>query len=139
MLLRDALDTRRLVLDVPTDALVRCDPDKLVQVLVNLLSNAIEATPAGGALGMRFTRREGGCELCVWDTGEGFSVDAAQLFAPWYSTKPRGTGLGLAITHRIVRAHEWDVTAARVDGRTEFRIAVRAGDLVEHSRDRAAE
>ena len=70
----------------------------------------------------------------MWDDGPGFEGDAAELFAPWFTTKPRGTGLGLAITQRIVRAHGWTIDATRVDGRTRFVVLVPASDLVDVAR-----
>jgi signal transduction histidine kinase len=130
LLLRDALGERPIVLGVDEDATVRADEDKLMQILLNLLANAIDATAAGGEVGLSFRATATGGELSVWDTGPGFVGEPAKLFAPWYTTKPKGSGLGLAITYRLVRSHGWDVAAGRRDGRTVFSIAVPAADLV---------
>ncbi len=129
-LLRDALDGRRLELDIPRGLRLRCDHDKVIQVLVNLVSNALEASPADGAVGLRWRSRRGGGQLVVWDEGSGFEGDPARLFAPWHTTKKHGTGLGLAITYRLVRAHDWMVRAERKGNQTHFVVDVRAEDIV---------
>ena len=144
VLLRDALAGRRFEVSVPEWVVLRCDADQATQIVVNLVSNALDAAGVAGAVGIQW-REAGhassprdasdpagtGGELVVWDTGPGFDGDAAQLFAPWFTTKPRGTGLGLAITQRIVRAHGWSIDARRVDGRTQFVIAVTAADRAD--------
>lgn len=130
-LLRDSLDRRRIETDLGRKVALRCDADKMTQVLANLLSNALEACGPNGRIGVAWRPLEhGGGELMVWDDGPGFVGDPARLFAPWYTTKPRGTGLGLAITHRLVRAHGWSVAAQRHDTRTQFVVTVRAEDVV---------
>jgi signal transduction histidine kinase len=134
MLLRDSLVGRVLAVDVPDYVVLRCDPDQATQVLVNLMANAIEATGPGGRIGVIWTAGEEGGELVVWDDGTGFTGDASQLFAPWFTTKPRGTGLGLAITQRIVRAHGWSIDVARAEGRTRFVVSVSASDIVNADR-----
>ncbi len=129
-LLRDSLGKLRIELAIGPDATLRCDPDKLTQVLVNLFSNALEACGPNGRAGIAWRATPQGGELSVWDDGPGFLGDASRLFAPWYTTKPRGTGLGLAITHRLVRAHGWSISAQRREAHTVFAIAVRAEDIV---------
>jgi signal transduction histidine kinase len=129
-LLGDSLNRRRIEVRLGPSATLRCDPDKMTQVLVNLLSNALEACGPNGRLGVEWQPRADGGELTVWDDGPGFVGDASRLFAPWYTTKPRGTGLGLAITHRLVRAHGWSIAAQRRDARTMFAVTVRAEDVV---------
>lgn len=88
------------------------DANQLQQVLINLLVNAIEASPAGGRveIGAVAEARDGrpGVRITVRDTGPGVPPDLrAAVFRPFFSTKPRGqgTGLGLAICHDIVRDH----------------------------------
>ena len=129
-LLRDALSSRSLEFEVNPSVVVRCDLDKVIQVLVNLISNALEAAGAQGRVGVTWHETDAGGELVVWDDGPGFLGDPARLFAPWFTTKQRGTGLGLAIAHRLVRAHGWNITAQRRDDRTAFVITVRREDIV---------
>ena len=129
MLLRDALAGRPLDVRVPAETTLRCDPDQATQVLVNLVANAIDATGGRGRIGVTWRQRDADAELVVWDDGPGFDVDAAQLFVPWFTTKPRGTGLGLAITHRIVRAHGWSIDVVRAEGQTRFVVAIPRTDV----------
>ncbi len=129
-LLREALGGRTLALEVSSEAALRCDAHHATQLLVNLVANAIDATGAGGTVGVTWAAGPAGAKLVVWDDGPGFEGDAARLFAPWFTTKPRGTGLGLAITQRIVRAHGWSIDAARADGRTCFVVSIPTSDVV---------
>jgi nitrogen-specific signal transduction histidine kinase len=129
-LLRDSLGRLAIEVELAADATLHCDPDKLTQVLVNLISNAVEACGQNGRAGITWRATADGGELAVWDDGPGFGADAGRLFAPWYTTKQRGTGLGLAITHRLVRAHGWSIAAQRREGHTYFAIAVRTEDIV---------
>jgi signal transduction histidine kinase len=138
VLLRDALGTRDLELSVPEGVGLRCNPDQATQVLANLVSNALEAVGPRGRVGIAWESHGDGADLVVWDDGPGFEGDASQLFAPWFTTKPRGTGLGLAITQRIVRAHGWSVDAMRLEGRTRFVIAIPASDVVNATAARRA-
>jgi hypothetical protein len=91
---------------------VIADPQQIQQVLVNLLLNAIQATPAGGRIFIRACgcdRRPAPSYACVEieDTGKGLTEEeAAKAFQPFFSTKPQGTGLGLAIAKQIVESHQ---------------------------------
>lgn len=129
-LLRDALGDRELQLAVPELAEIACDSDQVLQVLVNLISNGLQATGESGHVGVSWSRSTKGAELVVWDDGPGFEGDGSKLFAPWYTTKTGGTGLGLAITHRLVRAHGWNIVAQRRDDRTRFVVQIRAEDII---------
>jgi signal transduction histidine kinase len=131
MLLRDQLGKREVDVRVSGAEELRCDPDQVTQILVNLLSNGLDAAGDKGAVGVVWTATREGAELVVWDTGPGITGDPARIFAPWYTTKPRGTGLGLAITQRIVRAHGWTIDPERRDGKTRLVISIPAADVVE--------
>ncbi|MFT3769841.1 MAG: HAMP domain-containing sensor histidine kinase [Minicystis sp.] len=130
-LLRDQLGARRLEVELGGARAIRCDVDQTTQVLVNLVSNALDAAGPGGRVGVTFAIAGDKAVLTVWDDGPGFTGDPGRVFAPWYTTKPRGTGLGLAITQRIVRAHGWKIDPDRRDGRTRFLIEVPQTDLVQ--------
>ncbi len=83
------------------------DPDKIKQVLLNLLLNAIEAMKKGGMLSVEMKRNHNHIEILVTDTGIGMPEDnLARIFDPYFTTKPTGTGLGLAIAHKIIEAHD---------------------------------
>jgi len=88
------------------------DKDQMVQVLVNLISNAYAAMPDGGKL----TITTGGNDFQVWfsiaDTGIGIPKEnMPKLFQPFFTTKKmgKGTGLGLAVTYGIVKMHRGDI------------------------------
>ena len=102
------------------------DEAQLRQALLNLLRNAREAMPSGGAIEVRVVAEGMSVVVDVDDRGGGIS-DAirARVFDPFFSTKGEGTGLGLAITRHIVEAHGGHVTCdAREGGGTRFRIAL---------------
>jgi signal transduction histidine kinase/CheY-like chemotaxis protein len=111
----------RFALSLPPDLPdhVRGDPQKLRQVLDNLLANAVKFTPAG-TVGLTVTRAGDHCRFVVTDTGVGLSAaDLAKLFVPFEQAANRpagaaGTGLGLVITRRLVEllGGELKVTSA---------------------------
>jgi two-component system sensor histidine kinase HydH len=91
---------------------VRLDPDRLSQVLLNLLLNGVEAMAPGGVLTVSAGETADGRRLAirVSDTGGGIRPeDLSHVFEPYFTTKPSGTGLGLAIAHNIVEAMGGDI------------------------------
>ncbi|MBI2525058.1 MAG: PAS domain-containing protein [Candidatus Rokubacteria bacterium] len=86
------------------------DEGQLSQVFLNVMINALQAMPNGGALAVT-TRRDGGwAEVSVRDTGPGIAEDVLpHVFDPYFTTRPSGVGLGLAIAHRIVQGHEGSI------------------------------
>ncbi|HZR82678.1 MAG TPA: HAMP domain-containing sensor histidine kinase [Candidatus Binatia bacterium] len=111
---------------------VRADREKLRQVLINLLENALDALESRSdarRLGLALRRANGACRVTVDDNGPGVPEDALpRLFEPFFSLKQTGTGLGLAIVRRTVEAHGGTVAAARSDaGGLRFSIDLPAG------------
>lgn len=104
---------------------VHVDPDRLRQVLQNLVRNALEAMPEGGRATIRARRAGEHLELDVEDTGAGFG-DEAPVFDAFFTTKPKGTGLGLSIVHRIVTDHGGTVRVRSRPGSTCFTISLPA-------------
>ncbi|MEN3334594.1 MAG: hypothetical protein V7641_3959 [Blastocatellia bacterium] len=97
---------------------VRCDPDRLQQIVWNLLSNALKFTPEGGKLSVLLTRRESKAQIIVSDTGQGISADfLPHVFDRFrqadssYTRKHGGLGLGLAIVRHLVELHGGTVEA----------------------------
>ena len=85
-----------------------CRPGAFNQVVMNLLTNALDALPEGGRLSLRTERRGQDFWLAVTDNGAGMSEAVKEkIFEPFFTTKPagQGTGLGLAISRQIVEGH----------------------------------
>ena len=141
------LDKRRpsstLEVELPTGLTIACDPDRLVQVLVNLLRNAAEASaPRPGASGSGgpvrvvgdLVERDGGrwLSLKVRDQGPGIAPEVLpDLFQPFVSTRldSHGTGLGLAVSEGIVREHAGLLVARNMaDGGAEFEVLLPADE-----------
>jgi len=102
------------------------DPMQLHQVFLNLLINAIDAMPDGGTLTVRtaFDTEERVIQVEIVDTGQGIeSKHAANIFQPFFTTKPKGTGLGLPICRQLVEQHGGTIVATEnPGGGTCFRI-----------------
>jgi signal transduction histidine kinase len=104
------------------------DADQLQQVLLNLLQNAVEATPPGGSVLLRAREVPGAdpprIELTVEDTGSGIAAEhLPRIFDPFYTTRRTGTGLGLFVAHGIVQRHGGTIEAESEPGKgTRIRI-----------------
>ena len=117
--LEGRLNGRRVAIDVPEDLpLVRIDAVLIEQVLLNLLDNALEHTPAGSAIDIAARRAGDGVEVAVSDHGPGLLPGTeTRVFDKFFRAAPasrshRGIGLGLAICRGIVEAHGGTITAA---------------------------
>lgn len=96
-------------------SMVTCDHSLMDEVFLNLLMNAIQAMPTGGALTVetQFDPRNNQAVIHIRDTGCGIPRNVqAQLPKPFFTTKRKGTGLGLAISHRIIDLHHGSLTYA---------------------------
>ncbi|CAD7782986.1 MAG: Sensor protein ZraS [Candidatus Methanoperedenaceae archaeon GB50] len=89
---------------------IRLDPDRFKQVLINLLNNAIQASPDKPVkINVFFTDESMIIEII--DQGPGIPKEyQAKIFEPFFSTKARGTGLGLAIVKKIINAHKGSIS-----------------------------
>lgn len=113
----------------PEPLVVSIDERLIKQALLNLLINALQATPEGGEVMLSAGRDGDGRALIqVIDTGRGMEPDVlGKIFQAYYSTKKGGHGLGLAISKRIVDEHGGTIRAASEVGKgTEFRIELPA-------------
>jgi signal transduction histidine kinase len=94
------------------------DPQRLRQVLWNLLDNAARASHAGSAIVLRTTCRDGQVAIEVEDAGSGIPAeDLPRIFEPFFTTRSDGTGLGLAICHKLVRAHQGEIQVRSTPGK----------------------
>jgi PAS domain S-box-containing protein len=100
---------------------IEVDEEKVKQVLLNLLRNAIEAAGREGRIAVRIREIDSMGEVSIEDDGPGWAADAP-IFEPFFTTKDTGTGLGLAIVHRIVMDHGGTLDANSRPGRTTFTI-----------------
>jgi two-component system sensor histidine kinase HydH len=90
--------------------LVLMDTDQITQIFLNILINAVEATPRGGQVSVRYDVDEGRLHIIIEDTGAGIPKENLdKLFDPFFSTKKKGTGLGLAIVRSIVEGHGGEI------------------------------
>jgi two-component system, cell cycle sensor histidine kinase and response regulator CckA len=93
-----------------SDCVLVGDAEKLKQVVLNLVMNALEAMKGGGALSVRLASEAERVTLVVEDTGIGIDPAAlGQVFDPFFTTKEAGTGLGLSIVRKIVDQHRGEV------------------------------
>ncbi len=100
-----------LVCQPRSDLTIHGDPQRLRQVLANLVGNAADASKPGAEVTLRAVpANDGQVAIEVEDKGRGIeTADLARIFEPFFTTRPDGTGLGLAICHKVVRAHGGDI------------------------------
>jgi len=103
-----AANNRHIAISSSSEPLpeIECDPEQLKQVLLNLVLNAIEASPDGAHVELAAHMESGRLSIEVCDQGNGISAEASErIFDPFFTTKATGSGLGLAISSMIVAHH----------------------------------
>lgn len=123
--------------DIPADAWVAVDRTRLLRVLVNVLDNALQATPDGGQITVKAAKRGGRVEISVHNTGSFVpETDREKLFEPFFTKgKKGGTGLGLAVTRKIVAGHGGDIRCESDGAGTQFVWDVaNATPVVKHAK-----
>jgi signal transduction histidine kinase len=112
------------------DAELSADGDKLLQVLVNLLQNAVEASAEAGSdepVVLQVRRKRRHVLFTVRDRGAGLTQPLDQLVRPFYSTKRQGTGLGLSVARQIVEQHGGELSLLpRPDGGVDAQVRIPA-------------
>ena len=123
-----ALETRRAVaVRAGPDVTIRADGGQLDQLLINLVRNAVDATLEGnGAVEVGWETHNGRLEVWVCDEGPGLA-DTANLFVPFYTTKPAGSGIGLALSRQIAEAHGGALTLSNRIGQRGCEARVSLG------------
>jgi signal transduction histidine kinase len=106
--------------------LILCDQGRIRQALLNLLLNAIQASPEGERVEIRVRQAGARALIDVVDRGGGIPVEMREkIFLPFFTTKTEGTGLGLPMALKIVQAHGGRLRAMEnPDKGTIFRIAL---------------
>ncbi len=103
------------------DARIWCDIDRIKQILVNLMTNSIEAIGEHGTISLSIVNEKQGTRIIFADDGEGMEVGMRyKIFDLFYTTKAAGTGLGLPIVSKIIDAHDGalDVISHKGQGTT---------------------
>jgi len=114
---------------------IQGDPDRLQQVLINVMNNAIDAMPQGGRLGISLANGGSQVVVDISDTGKGITEeDQARIFDPFFTTKPagKGTGLGLAVSYGIIRDHGGEILVSSLPGRGSTFSIVLPAEEKEH-------
>ncbi len=130
-----------LVLDLQPLPPVICFPSKINQVVLNFLSNAIDACPEGGKVTLRTALQPDGQGVAIHikDTGHGIPAELRdRIFDPFFTTKPigQGTGLGLSISYGIVQSHGGRIEVASAEpGHTHFVIHLPLNPSVDIDRE----
>jgi signal transduction histidine kinase len=116
---------------------LRIDAERMKQVVINLVRNAIEAMPGGGAVVVESGLANGRAQIVVRDTGPGLpeGLDVFQLFV---TTKAKGTGLGLSIAQQIVHDHGGEITASSKPGKgATFTVSLPTGNSEDRQEEQS--
>lgn len=126
-----------LVVECSVETPFALDRGRIKEALLNLVTNAQQATPAGGRVTLRARKDDDGrLVLEVIDTGAGMpSEDIARTFTPFFTTKEKGSGLGLALVRKFARDHGGDATLESELGRgTTVRLTLAPGSPDDEGR-----
>ncbi|MGH9342936.1 MAG: sensor histidine kinase [Terriglobia bacterium] len=130
-----AMETRLPVEILPgPEVVIRADADQLEQLLINLVRNAADAAlETGGTVSIGWKKTGGSLDLCVEDEGPGIA-NPANLFVPFFTTKPGGVGIGLVLSRQIAEAHGGALTLEnRASGRgAQARLALPLSEGLSH-------
>ncbi len=99
-------DGARVRLFAEGDATVEADPRRLKEALLNLVVNAIEATPPGGEVAVEVRPADEGAEIVIRDTGRGMPAETLRrIGTPFFTTREEGTGLGVVLARSVIAQH----------------------------------
>jgi two-component system sensor histidine kinase HydH len=127
-LLRLEAAQQQVQIEVAVTSRVKADVavDRICQMLLNLMKNAIQAMPDGGILKIALQQKSGTAYMSVSDTGLGISPEhLPHIFEPFWTSKTTGTGLGLALCRKVAEEHGGSLTVESAAGRgTEFVVSI---------------
>ncbi len=117
------------------DLLIQMDFDKMVQVFVNLINNAIQAMDKNGDITIRLLKVENKAVVEVSDMGVGIEeAELKKIFSPFYTTKSDGTGLGLSLCQKIIQDHGATIEATSILNQgTSFTICFTLDSVYHHN------
>lgn len=102
---------------------IPADPEKLREVITNLLKNAMEAMEQDGVLGIKTEIEKKFVKITMDDTGNGMAEDEmVKMWTPFYTSKRMGKGLGMAVVKRLIEAHK-----GKIDVESEIGVGTRVG------------
>jgi signal transduction histidine kinase len=115
----------------------KVDKEKMRRVFINLIKNAFDAMPNGGALTIRSEKTGNNVSFSFTDTGTGMSEETLQkLWTPLFTTKAKGMGFGLPICRRLIEAHGGKILVESTVGKgTTFSVTVPIEPKIEETRD----
>jgi signal transduction histidine kinase len=102
------------------------DAERLLQALMNVILNAVQAMPRGGVLSIKAKSNQVMLIVEITDSGGGIAAEKlSNIFDPFYTTKEGGAGMGLAVTYRIIKEHAGGIEVeSKIGGGTTFRICL---------------
>jgi signal transduction histidine kinase len=106
------------------DATVEAEPRRIEEALLNLVANAIEATPPGGAVAVEVRQAGKEVEVAVQDTGRGMASDTlARVGTPFFTTREHGSGLGVVLARSVLTDHGGSLRYESAPGRGTTAVA----------------
>ncbi len=122
---RMAENNFQLNMDIPDDAYINADIDQIKQVIVNLITNAMNAMEQDGAVNISYQEKNGKTSIMIADTGPGIPLEVMpNLFKPFFTTSNAGTGLGLPISRKILNNHNGDLNVYNSKNGAVFTITL---------------
>ncbi|QSQ10732.1 sensor histidine kinase [Myxococcus landrumensis] len=117
---------RDITLEVEaTPAVLEADGSLLTAAVLNLVKNAVQASPDGGRVRILGSEQDGGYAIRVHDAGGGVPTsEHERIFEPFFTTREKGTGLGLPLARKIARAHGGELHLASSPGDTTFTLTL---------------
>ena len=102
----------------PDPPLLKCDPEQMKQVMLNLILNAVQAMPDGGRIVVSAKQEHGTLKIRVKDEGTGIPSEAVEsIYDPFFTTKETGTGLGLPVAYQVIQQHGGELVLEENSGK----------------------